>query len=308
MAYADLSPALPTSAHPMANPGYGKRPAGDQDPSVEADFAHLSRRGTHIALFIDALEEGAAMGYKTLAKHHPGHGQQGCRAALKELTRAGHLRRVKEHLTLEDGSMRWVTRTYWSRIARSEAWWAEFVRSVDGIDVTAERRAGLARARAAEAEEEPPSAGAPEPAEPARSNAYKTLARLGVVEPQMTLSDAECVALEPLAAEWLTRGATPGHLIRTLTAGLPQPVHSAGALARNRLEKKMPPKKAAKGTGRARVTRVIMACMGCDEDERTSPIVDGLCRECSREEQLEPVLPDGMKVPATFLPASRQYR
>ncbi|MGP9020010.1 hypothetical protein ACT1U9_16625 [Streptomyces sp. BR1] len=287
---------------------------------MEADFAHLSRRGTEIARFIDALEEGAAMGYKTLAKHHPGHGQQGCRVALKELSRAGHLRRVKEHLTLEDSSMRWVTRTYWSRIARSEAWCAEFVRSVNGIDVTAERRAGFARARAAEeaeADEEPPSAGTPEhaepakpaeSAEPARSNAYRTLARLGGAEPQMTLSGAECVALESLAAEWLARGATPEHLIRTLTAGLPQSVHSPGALARNRLEKKMPPKKTPKGKGRARVTRVIMACMLCDEDERTSPIIDGLCPECSREEEPEPVRPDRPRVPATFLPAHRQYR
>ncbi|WHM37989.1 hypothetical protein [Streptomyces sp. BPTC-684] len=247
------------------------------------------------------------MGYKVLAAHHPGHGQQGCRSALNELTVAGHLRRVKEHLTLTNGSMRWVTRTYWTPVARSDEWWAAFVRSVDGIDVTAERRGGLVHVRDEAEEPAPAEPKLPaQPVEPARSTAYNALAQLGDTDPQMTLSAAECDALEPLAAEWLARGATPEHLIRTLTSGLPQPVRSAGALARNRLETKMPPKKTPKATGRARVTRVIMACMGCDEDERTTSIIDGLCLECFREEQLEPVLPDLRKVPATFLPAHRQ--
>lgn len=29
VAYANPSPALPSASHPMANPGYGKRPAID---------------------------------------------------------------------------------------------------------------------------------------------------------------------------------------------------------------------------------------------------------------------------------------
>ncbi|MFI6687408.1 hypothetical protein [Streptomyces sp. NPDC050485] len=292
----------------MANKGYGKRHAGDQVPPPESNFAHLSRRAASIAVFICALVEGAAMGVKTLAAHHPDHGQQGCASALRELTYAGHLRRVKEHLALDAGGMRWVTRTYWSPTARSDEWWAEFVRGVKGIDVTAAERDGLAHVS-----EEPPEqaeaqarGAAPEPAEPARSVAYNTLAQLGDADREMSLSAAECAALEPLAAEWLARGASPERLIRTLTAGLPRPVLSAGALARNRLETKMPPTKTPKDTGRARVTRVVMACMGCDEDERTEPIIDGLCGPCFREFEAELVDGEGRHVPDTFRAVPRQ--
>ncbi|MGH1554744.1 hypothetical protein ACRAWF_30925 [Streptomyces sp. L7] len=100
----------------------------------------------------------------------------------------------------------------------------------------------------------------------------------------------ECRALEPLAAEWLTRGATPADMVRALTDGLPPTITNPGGLARNRLETKMPPKKNdAAGTRplRARVTRVLMACATCDADERTAKIISGICEECRAEPDLE---------------------
>ncbi|WP_327268848.1 hypothetical protein OG233_14435 [Streptomyces sp. NBC_01218] len=120
----------------MAKAGYGKRHAPDQAPPHARDFRHLAAREAAIGAYIDRLPEGAAIGYKTLAEELPDYGQQACRSALDRLTREGHLRRIKVHLTGSSGSMQWVTRTYFSRTARNAAWWAQFVRFVRGIDVT----------------------------------------------------------------------------------------------------------------------------------------------------------------------------
>ncbi|WP_345035302.1 hypothetical protein [Streptomyces sannanensis] len=275
MADIDSSPALPASAHPMANPGYGKRLAPDQSPPTAGDFAHLPKREASVAAFIDRLPEGSAMGHKVLAGELE-YGQQACLSAFRNLTDAGHLRHIKEHLTLGDSSMRWVTRTYWSRTPRDEEWWDEFVRSIHGVDVTVHRRAGgLARV----CEPERTSVPDPEP-QPERSDAYNLLAGLGRTEPRMTLSAAECAALEPLAAEWLARGATPDHLTRTLTAGLPHPLHSPGAIARTRLENKMPPESTPV---RGRVTRVVMLCSVCEAPETTTQLIRGLCLDCRED-------------------------
>ncbi|GAB2804483.1 hypothetical protein GCM10027073_41440 [Streptomyces chlorus] len=55
------------------------------------------------------------MAHKVLAAEHPRYGQQAMRTSLARITEAGHLRWIKEHITVEDHTMRWVTRTYWSR-------------------------------------------------------------------------------------------------------------------------------------------------------------------------------------------------
>ncbi|MFD6423779.1 hypothetical protein [Streptomyces sp. NPDC060198] len=136
MANANISAALRAPAHPMAKAGYGKRHAPDQAPRHARDFRHLAPREAAIGAYIDRLPEGAAIGYKTLAEELPDYGQQACRSALDRLTREGHLRRIKVHLTGANGTRHWVTRTYFSRTARNAAWWAELVRFVRGIDVT----------------------------------------------------------------------------------------------------------------------------------------------------------------------------
>ena len=303
----------------MAKTGYGKRATGDEDPHADPDFAHLNQRDREIAVFVDRLEDGHAMGHKVIAAEHPRYGQQATRVSLGVLVLVGHLRWIKEHISTPDGSMRWVTRTYWSRTRRSAKWWAEFARARDGKDVTERYQPGLARVEETlepeavpVAEEEPESAPqaeqpesgdeAPEPP----STAYLTLAELRAFDARMPLSDRDCRVLEPLAAEWLARGATTYDLTKALIDGLPPAVTNPGGLARNRLESKMPPKKAKvrqkAAPARARVTRVLMACGTCDADERTAEIVDGLCRECLVELGLETL--DGTRVPVvpeTFL-------
>lgn len=130
MADSQLSPAF-LSAHAtppsMANPGYGKRSAPDQHPRTAHDFAHLPPREAAIAAFIDRLPDGADISVKTLAKHLP-YGQCALRTALNRLQREGHLRRGRERLTGAEGTVRWITRSWFSRTARDDDWWAAFTR------------------------------------------------------------------------------------------------------------------------------------------------------------------------------------
>ncbi|MDQ0992084.1 hypothetical protein [Streptomyces sp. V3I7] len=299
----------------MAKSGYGKRSAGDENPHGDPDFAHLSPRDREIAVFVDHLDDGHAMGYKAIAAVHPRYGQQAVRTSLKRVTAAGHLRHIREHLTVEDNSMRWVTRTYWSRTPRSPEWWAEFVRERKGLDVTDQYESGLARAEEAAAEAAPaesaPAAPDQQPSEEPSDEpgaAYRTLADLRDADPRMSLSAADCRSLESLAAQWLALGATPQEITKALTDGLPPAVTNPGGLARKRLEDKMPPTKAKirqKAGRRARVSRVIMACVTCDADERTAEIIEGICREChaeiEAEEAEEACGPPPGYVPETFL-------
>ncbi|MPY64573.1 hypothetical protein FNH08_47695 [Streptomyces spongiae] len=309
----------------MAKTGYGKRSVGGEDPHADPDFAHLLPRDAEFAVFIDHLDDGHAMGYKVIAAEHPHHGQQASRVSMGRITLAGHLRWIKEHITVEDNSMRWVTRTYWSRTRRSPEWWANFARERHAKDVTEHYQSGLARVEQAEGAEETEATAVPaqqadqvgqadqvdqvEPDEQTTeqpSAAYQTLTEVSATDARMALSDRDCRSLEALATDWLSRGATPHDITKALTDGLPPAVTNPGGLARNRLESKMPPKKAKvrqKAGRRAVVSRVIMACGLCDADERTEKIVNGLCRECLALCELEG--PVYEPVPETFLPGPR---
>lgn len=221
--------AAPAAAHPdhhpMANPGYGKRSTPDQPPPTAYDFAHLAPREAAVAGYLDRLPDGADISVKTLAKVLP-YGQCALRTALQRLVGAGHLRRGREHLRGSD-SARWVTRTWFSRTPREDAWWAEFTRGrVNEATPAPPRPPG-------------PAASAPQP--PTRSRAFILLAALGRTAPALSLSARDCTELEPLAAAWFERGATEQDILRALTSGLPVPVHSPAGLTRTRLLAKLPP-------------------------------------------------------------------
>ncbi|MFE3905556.1 hypothetical protein ACFXPY_36045 [Streptomyces sp. NPDC059153] len=289
MASANTSAALRAPAHRMAKAGYGKRHAPDEAPRGAADFVHLPAREAAIAAYIDRLPEGAAIGYKVLAEELPGYGQQACRSALDRLTRAGHLRRIKVHITVESGEMRWVTRTYFSRTARDAAWWAEFVRFIKGVDVPGQPTA--------EPEEFLP-----------RSEAYTVLAGLGQLAPRLQLSESECVALEPLVAEWLARGLGPEQITQALVSGLPASVHSAGSFLRTRLENKMPPakKKSKRNAFKEEIVEAVVMCLFCDEDETTTQLIDGVCVDCRADIDRDEASGATGDVPDTFLARPRR--
>ncbi|GHG60325.1 hypothetical protein [Streptomyces griseocarneus] len=227
MAVANLSAVLPAPAHPMANPGFGKRNAPDQAPPTGDDFAHLPRREATIAAFIDRLPEGAAMDAKTLAKVLPGYGQQACGSALRYLREAGHVF-IRHVSKVTKTGVRRVTRTFFSRTARSGEWWKRFERGEAPTEDAPELEP--------ETEPEPVPAAAPR-----ASRAYRALASLGRTDPRLTLSAAECAHLEPLAAEWLSRHITTEQLVAAVTAGLPSQIHSPAGFVRKRLESKIPP-------------------------------------------------------------------
>ncbi|MEG9547275.1 hypothetical protein V5N34_04175 [Streptomyces baarnensis] len=307
MADANLSAALRAPAHPMAKVGYGKRDAPDQAPPRAADFAGLEPREAAIAAYVDRLPEGAAIGYKVLAEELPDYGQQACRSALDRLTRAGHLRRIKVHVTVADGQMRWVTRTYFSRTARDAAWWAAHVRFVRGMDAPGQPPAPAAVSTSTEPAEEPRPQ--PEPGVRApRSEAYDVLAGLGRREPRLQLSEGDCVQLEHLVGEWLARGAGREQITQALTSGLPESVHSAGPLLRKRLETKMPPSPAPlpeKDHPGEQIVGAVIMCLFCDEDETTTTLDHGVCLDCKEAIARDEAAGLTGYVPDTFLARPR---
>ncbi|MGI5195993.1 hypothetical protein ACQEVY_20450 [Streptomyces sp. CA-288835] len=259
MADANLSGTfLPAHAspHPMANPGYGKLSAPDQLPRTAHDFAHLPPREAAIAAYIDRLPNGADISVKTLAKTLP-YGQCALRTALNNLQQAGHLRRGREHLA-GSGSPRWITRTWFSRTARDDEWWAAFTRG----DVPQEQEPSADRRG------------------PTRSRAYILLAALGRATPVLSLSAKACADLAPLLTEWFARGATDEHVLQALTAGLPALVHSPAALVRNRLTTKLPPEPTPAA---ARPPLRVLECAKCGTPGRPEALPGGICGPCRGE-------------------------
>ncbi|MFH8789776.1 hypothetical protein [Streptomyces roseoverticillatus] len=280
--------ARPAHVHPKAKPGYGKRTAPDQARRTSNDFAHLPAREASIAAFIDRLPEGAAMDAKTLAAHIPDYGQAACRTALHRLTDEGHLRRVTERTRGDDGSNHWVTRTYFSRTPRDDDWWADF--QAGNVPESRPRPEPSPEPRP-EPRPEPPEQPESQPraaGKPPRSQAYEGLALAGRMDPRMTLSARDCKTLEPLAEEWLARGASQEDIARELTAGLPPEVHHAASVARYRLQEKLPPERPApEPAATGRVIR-IMECMLCRAPGRPEALPGGFCRDC-RSEPAPPV-------------------
>ncbi|MFB7594728.1 hypothetical protein [Streptomyces sp. NPDC056160] len=274
MADGNLSAALSArAAPPLAKPGYGKRPVPGQAPPRSGDFDRLPARAAYLASLIDQLDENAAMDAKTLAKAQPLYGQQAVRSALNELSAAGHLRRVRRRVVPGDGAAtgtRWVFLTYWSRTARDDEWWARLLEG-DVPDASASAPESEARTPA-----EPTPAPTTTDAHP--STAHDTLARLGLHDPRLALSAADCAALEEPAAEWLRRGVDPGHLTRVLVTGLPEHVHAPGAFVRRRLVDKLPP--APNGPQAPSAPPALMECTDCRVPGRPEALPGGLCRAC----------------------------
>ncbi|MEU0299073.1 hypothetical protein ABZ252_06320 [Streptomyces sp. NPDC006175] len=255
---APRAPYVPP--HPMANPGYGKRSAPDQRPRDERDFSHLPPREAAVAAYIDRLPDGSDISVKTLAKVLP-YGQCALRTALNRLQAAGHLRRGRECVATDE-VMLWVTRTFFSRTARDDDWWAAFIRG----DVPQERQ------------------------QPTRTRAFVLLAALGRTAPALSLSAAECASLEPQVSEWFARGATEAELLHALTDGLPAPVHHAASLLRRRLTDKLPPHRPAP---ERRTALLTLECGECRAPGSPEALAGGLCAPCRGEATQGPAGPPG---------------
>ncbi|NEC09245.1 hypothetical protein [Streptomyces sp. SID7909] len=252
----DQSSSAPFPDHPMANPGYGKRSAPDERPRTGQDFTHLHPRDAAIAAYIDGLCDGADISVKALAKALP-YGQCAVRTSLNRLQEAGHLRRGSECVA-SGVSLLWVTRTFFSRTARDDAWWASFSRG----DVPKESQRET------------------------RSRAFILLAALGRQAPVLSLSHRECVALEPQASEWLRRGATEPEVLRALTTGLPDVIHHPAAFVAKRLQTKLPPAREPLPVLRT------LECSECRAPGTPEALPGGKCRPCAGKPTREtPALP-----------------
>ncbi|MFE9728670.1 MarR family transcriptional regulator [Streptomyces sp. NPDC005794] len=258
----------------------------------------MPERERHIAGYVDRLPDGAAMDIKSLAKSLPLYGQMAVSSALKALGVAGHLRRVR-CLAGEGDQVRWVSRTYWSRTARDNEWWDAFL-TTEGSHTMPEATPAPpptdaeAHVASPTSTPEPPTAPAPaSPAVPQQSTsaaaavapspAYLALAQLGRQDTRLTLSAADCRALEPLAADWFTRGVNADYLTQALTAGLPAQVGSPVGLVRRRLTDKLPPQvtsSPAPATALAPKRRLLAECTECGRPGSPEALPDGLCRPC----------------------------
>lgn len=341
MAIENLSPAPRTAAasrpYAKAAPAYGKRTAPDQRPHSAHDFALLPERERYVAGYVDRLPDGSAMDVKSLAKALPLYGQMAVGSALRALSAAGHLRRVRCQVVDAESQSRWVTRTFWSRTARDSEWWAAFAHAGDQRTIplpetepaappplwaaTRPEEPVAAEARTVQAEPVRPSepsqpppapvvplvppqrhAGEGSPAVP--SPAYLALAQLGCEEPRLALSAADCAVLEELASAWLDRGVNAGYLTRALTAGLPAQVDSPVGFVRSRLIAKLPPSlpvAASRPAPAYPVRRIMMECTECGVPGPPEALPDGLCRACRAPAQVT----GGAPGPTASEPAGR---
>ncbi|WP_406252577.1 MarR family transcriptional regulator [Streptomyces atratus] len=320
MAVSNLSPALraPASsrAHPKAKPGYGKRSVPKQHHCSEGDVTLLPERERHIAGYVDALPEGAAMDIKSLARSQSLYGQMAVGSALRALGVAGHLRHVR-CLSGEGDQVRWVTRTFWSRTAHDNEWWNAFLAAEERHPASQEAAEAAVPPppwvpAASAAPEAPASAPVHVPAQPPvttvpqqrtaepepvsvpqpgpvpratvdrPSHAFLALAQLGRTDSRLALSAADCAALEQAAAEWFARGVGADYLTHALTAGLPASVDSPFGFVRRRLRDKLPPRlpAATPATPGTPVRRLMVECTECGAPGRPEAFRDGLCRPC----------------------------
>ncbi|MFE3824132.1 hypothetical protein [Streptomyces sp. NPDC059092] len=306
--FSDAAKRVHTASHPMASAGYGKRSVAGQPGRSSDDFALLPGREAAVAGFIDRLPDGADISVKALAKVME-YGQCALRTALNFLERAGHLFRRRE-LVVGPAGGRWVTRTWFSRAARDGgSWTAQLsgdasesgpggieapgtVVTAPGAVVTAPGAAapgaapGAGAAVAAAPVTAAPGAGAAVVSRPARlperSRGYSVLASVGRRCPALSLSAADCAALEPLVAEWFVRGAGEEDVVRALTDGLPTPVHHPAGLVRSRLVAKLPPELADPPPVSGPPVTVV-ECGTCRAPARAEALRDGECRVCRGE-------------------------
>ncbi|MFE7616002.1 MarR family transcriptional regulator [Streptomyces sp. NPDC057496] len=262
----------------------------EQRPPLEGDFAFLPERERHIAGYIEALPDGAVMDVKSLAKVLPLYGQAAVGSALKALSVAGHLRRVRGQ-SGDDGQVRWVTRTYWSRIAHDNEWWGSFLAAEatptpvpEPVPVPASVPQQRTEEPQPERESEPQPEPEPEAGEAKRpSRAFMALARLGRADARLALSAADCAELEQLAAEWFERGVGAEYLTGALTVGLPDAVGSPFGFVRRRLRDKLPPRlpvPTPRPASEAPLRRMLVECTECRAPGRPEAFIDGLCRPC----------------------------
>ncbi|WP_329134019.1 hypothetical protein OG552_17655 [Streptomyces sp. NBC_01476] len=120
---------------------------------------------------------------------------------------------------------------------------------------------------------QPDGIGTTGPADAAVGEAVFTLFRVLRPEPRLRLGTVEAVALAPLVTPWLERGYGQRDLAEALLGGLPARVHSAPAILRDRLTRKLPPAPEPTTPAKPRWSE-------CGTCARPIPH-EGICRPCA---------------------------
>ncbi|MEU9043036.1 MULTISPECIES: hypothetical protein [unclassified Kitasatospora] len=199
-------------------------------------------------------------------------GRGAVRKALKELTAAGFY--WVEKVRLPDGTIVTETHVYDTpQLAPPGATRpVPGAATTGGADTLPKNRRQEPSLPARQAERPPPAAPGAETDEQLRE-AVATLFRVIRPEPRLRLGEAEARELAPLVGQWLERGSSAADLARALLPGLPSPVHSAVAVLRYRLERKLPPVRAAAQPAAARYAE----CAACHD-----PVPEpGICGPCA---------------------------
>ncbi|MFE4977822.1 hypothetical protein ACFRAR_37680 [Kitasatospora sp. NPDC056651] len=187
-------------------------------------------------------------------------GRGAIRKALKELAEAGFYR--VEKIRMPDGTIRTETHVYDT---------PQLVRPSAAHPASGEATTGCAVGPVVENRQQEPTLPPPPDSEEVRV-AVATLFRVIRPEPRLRLGEAEARELAPLVAQWLERGAVQADLAQALLPGLPTPMHSAVAVLRYRLERKMPPARPV-----VRSPARYAECAKC-HDPVPRP---GICRPCA---------------------------
>ncbi len=260
--------------------------------------SRLSFTARGILAFLLSLPDGARHDAHTLADGNPGVGRRGVSKALDELILHGYY--VRRAVRDDAGRVRTETAVYdtpqgkGSQLKPTDAF-PSSGGPIDGVAVTNPK--GF---KTQEENTNPPTTATSEVPEPVRpadvvteggegSNSLddKTaacaalVARLGRVEPRLTVGQREMGRVLPLVAEWLGRGATEAQIRATLTTGLPDELRSPVALIIHRLKAKMPAPMAVA----PKVVKVPAA--ECSECSR--PVArPGVCSLCVAESDRKP--------------------
>ncbi|MFD8532109.1 hypothetical protein ACFV0L_32315 [Streptosporangium canum] len=259
----------------------------------------LSFMARGILVFLLSLPDGARQDAHTLADQNPGLGRRGVSKALDELIAYGYYvrRTVRDPLT---GRVRTETAVFdtpqneTSQVAPMAAipsnggpTGGDAVKNPKGFKTQEENKtpnpnpAPTIEARKPVRPVAVPGEGG-EGSSPIDDKTDKTaacaalVARLGLVEPRLTVGMREMPKVAPLVADWLDRGATETQIRTVLTTGLPDDLRSPVALILHRLKAKMP----------ARVTSAPKAvkapAVECDDCAR--PVArPGRCSLCVAE-------------------------
>ena len=107
--------------------------------------------------------------------------------------------------------------------------------------------------------------------------AAEALLRVVGPEPRLRVGTVEALALAPQVAAWLERGRTERDLGQALLTGLPERVHSATVLLRDRLVRKLPPVPAQLPASGPAFAPLIIECPTCGDPVRET----GICRTCA---------------------------